>query len=419
MQRRTLLKASGGVAGFGVLAGCTGRLGGDSGGEGGGGNASANGSGSGSGGGVGGSGPITIGAIEPLSGGFTPWGRAHRAGLEFAISEINSDGGVNGRELQLVIEDTASDATEADSIFRRFVEGENAVAVTGPVSSDVGIRTARTAEELEVPLLLHMAGADEVLSADTRHTFRVGIVPASTMMAAQAQLVRDAGYERVGAIVADYAWGQSVQQGIQDAFDVDVNIQVAPLDASDFKPFIRQMPQDLQMMIASGHPPATFTIAKQQFQLGYEPEVTTGPEIPPASIWDALGQDATQGINHIHLTDVYSQEFAEVADRFAEQNSALMTTHEGYGYVTGRMLARAISDAGSTDPPAIADTIRSISFETIFANPIEYTQYGELKNQRQFYSEFKPSPPEYYSNVDWSLDRRFLTEPLEAAEPGA
>jgi ABC-type branched-subunit amino acid transport system substrate-binding protein len=426
MQRRTFLKLGGGVAGTSALAGCTGRLGGDSGGgDDGGGSGSVNESGSngtanGSAGGSasGGSGPITIGAIEPLSGGFTPWGQAHRAGLEFAVSEINSSGGVNGREIELVVEDTASDATEADSIFRRMVEGDGAVAITGPVSSDVGIRTARTAEELQVPLLLHMSGADEVLTRDSRYTFRVGLLPASTTMEAQGQLISDAGYERIGAVIGDYAWGQSIRSGIEKSVDTDVQVQVAPLGADDFKPFIRNISQDVEMMIATGHPPGTITIAQQQFQLGYQPEVTTGPSIPPGVIWGALGADATMGVTHIHLTDVYSREFADVAGRFAEQNDALMSTHEGYGYVTGQMLATAVADAGSTDPTAVADTVRGIEFDTIYANPIQYTEWGELKNQRQVYSRFQTGAPGYYGDVDWNLAEEFRTDPLAPAEPG-
>lgn len=422
MDRRSFLKSGGAAAGVGLFAGCA-RLGGDDsgngdGGDGTGGNGSGNDTGGGGDGGGGSDEAITIGALEPLSGNFTPWGETHRAGLEFAVQEVNADGGVLDRELELVVEDTESDASEADSIFRRLAEQEGIVAATGPVSSDVGIRTARTAEDLKVANLLHMAGSDEVLTRDSRYTFRIGLVPAPTMMRAQAQLVEDAGYQRVGAIIADYAWGQAVKSSIQEFFPVDVTMETAPLGADDFKPFIRNMPDDLEMMVASGHPPGTLTITGQQFELGYEPEVTTGPGIPPGTVYGALSETATRGFTHVHQTDVYSEEFVDVATRFAEETGGRMDTHEGYGYVTGKLLAQAIEDAGSTDPVEIADAVRTIEFDSIFANPIQYTEWGELKNQRQLYSTIETGAPEYYSDGEWKLAEEFRTDPLEPYDPG-
>lgn len=394
MDRRKFLKVSGGIAGVGVLAGC-----------------SDNGDGNGS---NGGDGPIVIGALEPLSGNFTPWGRAHRAGIEFAVEELNADGGVLDRDVELVVEDTGSDPSNGDSLFRRFVEQEDAVAVTGPVSSDLGIRTSRTAQELEVPLYLHMSGSDEAITPDTFHTFRVGLLPAKTTVQAQAQLVEDQGYDKVGAIVGDYAWGQSVKAGIEEEFPVDVDIEVAPVDAGDFKPYIRRFDQDLEMMISSGHPPGQITIANQMFQLGYEPETNTGSGLPTPVLYDALGDNLTRGIAHVHNSDYYGDDYAEVAQQYYDETGDYFDTHTAYGYVTGQLIAAAIEDAGETDPAAIADATRNISFDTLFANPIEYSENGELANQSQLYSLFEMEAPSFYPDGEYTLTEQFRTDALPA-----
>ena len=97
MDRRTFLKVSGSVAGVGAIAGCSGN-------------------------GDGEDGPITIAGIEPRSGPFSAWGNAHVPGLEFAIDEVNANGGVlGGRELEVVVEDTEGNSSEAGSIFQRLV----------------------------------------------------------------------------------------------------------------------------------------------------------------------------------------------------------------------------------------------------------------------------------------------------------
>jgi len=423
-DRREILKATGGAATIGLLAGCSSGGNGDGSGGGSGDGGETDGSGgstttSGSSGG-GDSGAINIGSVQPLSGGFAPWGQAHSAGLAFAVEEINADGGVlDGRELNIVEANSESDPAEASSIFERFVEQNDVVAATGPVSSDVGIRTSRTAQEIGVPMIMHMAGSDETITPETKHSFRLGLLPAATTMQAQAQFVSDAGYQNIAAIVGDYAWGQSVKKGIEDNFDVDVNIQVAPVGASDFSSYIRQVSQDVEMFIATGHPPGSLSIAGQMYELGYEPEVITGPGLPPNVIRSALGENANRGFTHIHMTDVYSDEFAEVAQRFGDEVGGQFDTHTSYGYVTAKMIAQAIEDAGEADPEAVTEAIRAIEFDTLFPEPIQYSEYGELANQVQLYSSLTLEAPDYYPDGNYSLQEEFRTDPLPALPPEA
>ena len=420
VDRRTFLKATGGTAGLGLIAGCSGGGGNGGGSDGDGGDDGSDGGDSGgtttgSAGGDGGGGAINIGSVQPLAGSFAPWGQVHSAGLAFGVREINENGGVlDGRELNVVEANSESDPAEAASIFERFAEQEDIVAATGPVSSDVGIRASRTAEELGIPMFMHMAGSNDTITPDTNHSFRVGLVPATPTAQAQAGLAADRGYESVAAIVGDYAWGRSVQSGIQDNFDIDVNIQVAPVSQSDFSSYVRQVPEDVEMVIASGHPPGSLSITQQLYELGREPEVVTGPSFPPGVIRSALGESANRGFTHVHLSDPYSDEFAAVATRFAEANDAQFNTHTAYGYVTAQLIAQAIEDAGEADPQAITEATRSIEFDTLFANPIQYADSGELENQIQLYSSISLDAPSYYSEGNYSYEEVFRTDPLPA-----
>ena len=395
--RRSFLTAAG-AAGVGLLAGCSGDNGGTTGGS----------SGDGEG-------PIRIGAIQPFSGNFAVWGRVHASGLAFAVDEINGDGGVlGGRELRVVEADSGSDPAEAASIFERFAEQDDIVAATGPVSSDVGIRTSRTAEALGIPVYMHLAGSNDTITPETRHSFRVGLLPAEPTMRAQAALADARGYESVSAIVADYAWGRSVRSAIGTTFDVDVDIQVAPVSESDFSTYVRQIPDDVEMVVTSGHPPGVLTITQQLYELGYDPEVVTGSSFPPDVVRSALGADADRGFTHVHLADPYTDEFAAVAARYAEAVGEQFNTHTAHGYVTGTLVAQAIEDAGTADPEAITEATRAIEFDTLFANPIEYADSGELKNQIQLYSTVTADPPSYYPEGDYGYSEVFRTDPLPA-----
>jgi ABC-type branched-subunit amino acid transport system substrate-binding protein len=131
-----------------------------------------------------------------------------------------------------------------------------------------------------------------------------------------------------------------------------------------------------------------------------------------------LGADANRGFTHVHLADPYSDEFAEVAARYARAVGAQFNTHTAHGYVTGKLIAEAIENAGEADPQAITEATRAIEFDTLFANPIQYADSGELENQVQLYSTVTADPPSYYPEGDYGYSEVFRTEPL-AAIPAA
>ncbi|MGM0605280.1 MAG: ABC transporter substrate-binding protein [Halobacteriota archaeon] len=358
---------------------------------------------------------ITIGAIQPLSGPFSPWAEVHQAGLEFAVEEINEDGGVLGRDLVVESNDTGSDPTDADSFFREFVEQENAVAITGPVSSDVGIRTSDTAQELQTPMFLHMSGDDGVISDDRQFTFRIGLLPASNTMISQNQLIEARGYENVGAVVADYAWGRAIEAAIEEHVTADVQIEVAPVGADDFRGNLRNLDEDIELLLATGHPPGNFSIAAQAIDIGLQPDAVTGSGFPPGVIRSALGELSEEVFLHYHMSDYTSPEYVEVAEAFSEATGEPFHTHHSYGYVTGQVIATAIEEAGEASGPAIQETLQDIEVDTLYAEALSYANYGEPDGQVQIYSEFTSDPADYAPDEDWGLNEVFRSDPLPAA----
>lgn len=369
----------------------------------------------GNGGGGGDSGPIKIGALEPFSGNFAPWGKSHEAGLKFAAEQINANGGVDGRNLEILTRDTESDATKATNTLQSLVSEEDINVATGPVSSDVGIQTSLAAAQLEVPLFLHQSGSTEAIKPETDFTYRVGLLPASTTMEAQAQIIEQEGYESVGAIIANYAWGQSIKAGIQNKMPVDVEIKEASPGEGDFRSFLRQLPSDMDMMIMTGHPPGTISIAKQMDELGIYPETTTESGFPPNVLWGALGEVTQKvGLAHLHNTDVYGDNFSSVASSYADEKNAYMTTITGYGYVTAQVIAEAVRQAGSAERADINSAVKDLTLETLFAEPIQWADSGELDGQRQLYSKLEAGAPSYYSSGKWRLKEFFRSDPLAA-----
>lgn len=422
MERRRYLKlmSAGSIAAFAGCAGSDGSgNGSDGGSDGSDGNDGSDGDGSDGGGGNGGTqSPVTIAAIEPQSGPFSPWATVHLEGLQIAIDELNA-GDTLDREIRLVTTDTGADAGDADSAFRRHVEQDGAVAVTGPVSSDVGIRTARTAQELEVPNFLHMAGAQEILSADTRYTFRTGWLPSSSHARADADFFAKNDVSSVGVIIADYAWGRSVESALEEFTPdaIDLHIKAAPVTTSDFKSFLRQMPDGVELMDFVGHPPGAITATLQMFELGMD-QTVLGVDPPQLAIINALGSNVTNDVITRHLAVPGTDGFNSLGKKVAQRFDKPMYAYQSIGYMTAKMIGEAVSEVGA-DPTGIADYARNNSFDMLYANPLEYTEWGEFKDPILQYSRFVEGAPSYYSDAEFKLEVVTKSDPLPAPEPGS
>ncbi len=99
-------------------------------------------------------GDIKIGVGISLSGAAKAYGESQRKGLLLAQDEINKAGGINGKTIGLLIQDTASDKTQATTVFQNFSTGDNKVlAILGPTLSNEAAAADVVAQQAGVPVI--------------------------------------------------------------------------------------------------------------------------------------------------------------------------------------------------------------------------------------------------------------------------
>jgi branched-chain amino acid transport system substrate-binding protein len=367
--------------------------------------------------------PIVIGALTSLSGPFTPWGLQVRDGMQLAVDEINAAGGVDGRPFQLEVVDDQSDPDQGTTGVERLID-QGVVAIGGTISSDVGLATARIAEELQTPLFLVKAGSEAVLTRDSRFTFRT-CLPAAPMVAGPiAQYADSEGITRVGAIIADYAWGQAVRGALEAEFadveGLELQIEVAPVPETDFTTYLRNLEQfGPELLVATGHPPGSGPITVQSADLGLDVPVT-GAYSPLAAVVEAAADAAIGRYADFDCADFQSDEYQELARRYLEASDNTFMEDDavaGYGIVT--MVAEAVEEVGD-DPLAIAEYLHANTFDLPgYAFEMGWTEWGELATAQPLFSVVGEGPaPEGVNEAgDWYPETLLLPDPLEPYEP--
>lgn len=368
--------------------------------------------------------PILIGQLSDLTSTFTPWGVQVRDGMALAAQEINEAGGVDGRMIEIIVQDSENDGDIGVDRYERLVE-DGVVAVGGVLSSGVGAPVGAVAEQLQVPLFLVKSGTEAALTADSRYTFRT-CLPAAPMTAGPIlQYAQEQGFTRVGAIVADYPWGHAFQSAMENTFgesDIEYTIEVAPVPPStDFTPFVRAMADfESDMIVATGHPPGNAAIVTLSADL-YDVPVT-GAWIPPDLAVGGLQDLAIGRYTDFACADYLGDSFADLAMRYlAFSDNQFMSDDAvaGYGIVT--MIAEAVEAVGD-DPTAIAEYLHDNSFDLPgYAHTVSWTEWGELAESRPIFTIISEGPaPEGLNEAgDWWFELLTHSDPLVPYEPGS
>ena len=366
--------------------------------------------------------PVKIGMLTDLTG-FTPWAVQVRDGMALAAQEINEAGGVDGRMIEIITQDSENNAEVGVDRFERLVE-ENVVAVGGIISSAVGAPVGATAEVEQVPVFLVKSGTQAALTRASRYTFRT-CLPAAPMVAAPVlQYAQEQGYSKVGAIVADYPWGQAFKAAMEGAFEgsgIEYTIEVAPVPPdTDFTPFVRAMSDfGAEMIVGTGHPPGNTAIVRLSADLAGNVPVT-GAWIPPDLAVGGLQDLAIGRYGDFACADYLSDSYADLARRYlAFSDNLFMSDDAVAGYAIVQIVAEAVGEVGD-DPAAIAEYVRTHEFNPPgYAHPLSWTEWGELASSAPIFFRISAGPaPEGLNEAgDWWLELLTQSEPLTPYEP--
>lgn len=115
--------------------------------------------------------PIKIGASLPLTGNFSVSGQKHKEGYELCVSEINKNGGVLGRQIDLIISDNRSDTETAINQAERLINVTKADVIFGTFSSKLTFPISSVLEKYGMVHPVPAGGALRIWAQGLKHAF--------------------------------------------------------------------------------------------------------------------------------------------------------------------------------------------------------------------------------------------------------
>jgi branched-chain amino acid transport system substrate-binding protein len=157
--------------------------------------------------------PVKIGMVNPLTGSLSALAATEVEGAKYAVAEVNAKGGVLGRQLELLVEDSANDVGTGVQKTRKLIDRDNVDVIFGDVNSAVAYAMAGVTNEKKVFHIVPGGHTDPITGTDCKwNVFRVCNDTAMDTAAVSGELINRFG-KRWFFITPDYAYGHTLQEG--------------------------------------------------------------------------------------------------------------------------------------------------------------------------------------------------------------
>ena len=331
--------------------------------------------------------PIRIGGITAVTGDKAEMGESFWRSWELAIEKVNADGGVLGRPVELVLEDSKGDPKEAVELAKKMGDDSSICAVLGPMTSSEAIACAPVFEEYTMVEMAPCASNNQYAPM-SEYAFTV----AGKMEAEQPYLVERAiheylGAKSVGVIWVNNDWGSSAFQSTKDGCDEfgititdDESFVTGEKDFTAILTKIRQTNPEYLVLITQAADGAL--ILSQVKAMGWDiPVVGAGSMYSDQVI--LLAGDAANGLVasagfFLSKDDATAWDYAT---KFYDGAGFYPTTHGPLSYDAALLVCGAINKAGTTDRQAVRDALASITdaeVDGLLAKPYKFTEDEDI-----------------------------------------
>ncbi|MCP4618328.1 MAG: ABC transporter substrate-binding protein [Bradyrhizobium sp.] len=316
---------------------------------------------------------ISIGVSMPLTGPFAASGSYVLSGARIAADEINSDGGVLGRKLKLVVEDNKSNPTESASVAEKLISRDKVHVLMGAWGSTLTLAALPVVMQYKVPILVETSGANKITESGNPYVFRIA-APAYLEAEGLKKRLDTFKIRKADFLIINNDWGRSTAADFSKMFKEN-GIQVGLLEVMDQA--AQDMSAQLSKIKSSDSDTLIVTTAVEQLTLVLrqikalnlgKQVITTGGSQSPDQLVAQAGAAADGSVHLVFFSPwtpektAHPEQSKAFIDAWARRGfppAGLTESFRGYDGI--QVITAAIRKAGSTDSEAIREAMWSVA----------------------------------------------------------
>jgi len=169
---------------------------------------------------------IVLGSIQDMSGPLASYSKPLVNGMRMRIDEINEEGGINGRKLRLIVEDSGYDPKKGVLAAQKLVQKDQVFAVIGTIGTPINLATIPVQSEKNVINFLPLTAARQMYDPPTPLKWSFAAPYYDQVRTGTKYMVKSKGYKRVCVLYQDDDFGQEMLQGTEQGLK-EIGMQLA------------------------------------------------------------------------------------------------------------------------------------------------------------------------------------------------
>ena len=329
-------------------------------------------------------GPIKIGVISPMTGGAAQAGKDMTNGMQMWLDE--NGGQMAGRKVELIIEDSQGQPNIALTKLQKLVERDQVHVLMGELFAHIGYAMAPKVDEYRIPMLYPVIAADDLTQRKpAKWVVRTGWTSSQPSHPFGEYAAKTLGYKKIVTIGIDYAFGWEVIGGFQKTFEENggqiVQKLWAPLNTTDFAPYLSQIKRDADAVFALMVSGSALRFPKQYQDAGLKAKL---PLIGGGTTFDefvlpSLGDEAIGGMTPLQYsaaldTPINKRFVAEYRKKYGKVPSYFSETT----YTSTRWIAEAVKAVGGDveNREKFLEALRKVEIPDSPRGPVKLDAHG-------------------------------------------
>jgi branched-chain amino acid transport system substrate-binding protein len=286
-------------------------------------------------------GVIKIGATLPLSGWAASYGKNAQLGVDQAVKEFNDSGGIGGKKVEVIYEDTAADPKQAVTALQKLIEVDKVTVNVGTMFSGEALAQGPVAARSKMILVTGMASHPDITKPGP-DIFMLTPQPNQEAALVARYAAVKLGLKRIAFFGSDGDYARAVAEVIKTEFAKDgaelLSSEFYTSDTTDFKTALTKAKAlNPDGVYIAGGPADSAQITRQMTELGIKAQVMGSNMFMDPSVIEAVGPDLMEGVfcaNGAPVSDAGKKFVADFITRYkAAHNGAEppgITTYSTY-----------------------------------------------------------------------------------------
>lgn len=314
---------------------------------------------------------IKIGVIQPLTGSVAYNGTSFVDGAKLAAEEINAKGGVDGNQIQLIIEDGMCKPANSVNAAEKLIQNDKVPVLAGAFCSSATLAVMPVAKKYEIPLVTGVSSNPTLTEKGNEWFFRATETDALLAKSFAKILHDNLKLERLAYVGVNDDWGR----GAVDAFSGEIEALGGETVLKEYFEHGTTDYYTLLTKVRAAQPDGLFVAAetqdgsilvKQIKELGIDTKVFGVGSWATADFVGLTGE-ASEGIHAAvpYAATIENERNKAFVEAYQSKYGDFPGKYSAAGYNTINIIAQAIDRADSTDPAAIRDALEKTDYEGV------------------------------------------------------